>query len=110
MTMPRGPKGEKRPRGTNQLAKLMVNILTGEVEDREPTPEEQEDSSGSFTTIARSAQKGLAFRSASSIVSSDAARMMRGRPNRPFGFSRSGAPGNPPSLARTSWWSGGDSN
>ena len=37
------------------------------------------NSSGSFTTIARPAQKGLAFRSASSIVSSsDAARMMRG--------------------------------
>ena len=38
------------------------------------------DSSGSFsfTTIARPAQKGLAFRSASSIVSSsDAVRMMR---------------------------------
>ena len=39
--MPTGPKGEKRPRDTNQLAKLMVDILTGEVEDREPTPEEQ---------------------------------------------------------------------
>jgi hypothetical protein len=32
--MPTGPKGEKRPRDTNQLAKLMVDILTGEVEDR----------------------------------------------------------------------------
>jgi hypothetical protein len=31
----------KRPRDTNQLAKLMVDILTGEVEDREPTPEER---------------------------------------------------------------------
>jgi hypothetical protein len=31
----------KRPRDTNQLAKLMVDILTGRVEDREPTPEEQ---------------------------------------------------------------------
>jgi hypothetical protein len=31
----------KRPRDTNQLAKLMVDILTGQVEDREPTPEEQ---------------------------------------------------------------------
>ena len=41
MTMPRGPKGQKRPRDTNQLAKLMVDILTGEVEDREPTPEER---------------------------------------------------------------------
>ena len=33
--MPGGPKGQKRPRDTNQLAKLMVNILTGEAEDRE---------------------------------------------------------------------------
>src|SRR5271157_5392577 len=40
-TMPRGPKGEKRPRDTNQLAKLMVDILTGQVEDRERTPEER---------------------------------------------------------------------
>ena len=31
----------KRPRDTNQLAKLMVDILIGEAEDREPTPEEQ---------------------------------------------------------------------
>jgi hypothetical protein len=34
-------KHPKRPRDTNQLAKLMVDILTGEVEDREPTPEER---------------------------------------------------------------------
>jgi hypothetical protein len=39
--MPHGPKGEKRPRDTNQLAKLMVDILTGQIEDREPTPEER---------------------------------------------------------------------
>jgi hypothetical protein len=26
---------------TNQLAKLMVDILTGQAEDRAPTPEEQ---------------------------------------------------------------------
>ncbi len=31
----------KRPRDTNQLAKLMVDILTGEVKDRELTPEER---------------------------------------------------------------------
>ena len=36
--MPTGPKGEKRPRDTNQLAKLMVDILTGEVEDRDARP------------------------------------------------------------------------
>jgi hypothetical protein len=28
-------------RDTNRLAKLMFDILTGEVEDREPTPEER---------------------------------------------------------------------
>ena len=39
--MPRGPKGEKRPRDLNQWAKRMVDIATGEVEDRAPTPEEQ---------------------------------------------------------------------
>lgn len=31
----------KRPRDTNQLAKLMVDILMGEVEDRGRTPEER---------------------------------------------------------------------
>jgi hypothetical protein len=35
------PKASKRPRDTNQLAKLMVDIPTGEVEDREPTLEER---------------------------------------------------------------------
>jgi hypothetical protein len=30
-----------RPRDPAQLAKLIVDIATGEVEDREPTPEEQ---------------------------------------------------------------------
>jgi hypothetical protein len=34
--MPNKPKGQKRPRDTNQLAKLMTDILTGQVEDREP--------------------------------------------------------------------------
>jgi hypothetical protein len=31
----------KRPRDPAQLAKFIVDIATGEVEDREPTPEEQ---------------------------------------------------------------------
>jgi hypothetical protein len=31
------PKGVKRPRDPNQLAKLIVDIATGQVEDREPT-------------------------------------------------------------------------
>lgn len=36
--MPRTPK---RPRDLNQWAKRMVDIATGEANDREPTPEEQ---------------------------------------------------------------------
>jgi hypothetical protein len=31
----------KRPRDFNQAAKLVVDIATGQVEDRPPTPEEQ---------------------------------------------------------------------
>ena len=39
--MPRDPRGEKRPRDPNQLAKLLADIAFGQVEDQEPTPEEQ---------------------------------------------------------------------
>jgi len=34
-------KHPKRPRDLNQWAKRMVDIATGEVSDREPTPEER---------------------------------------------------------------------
>jgi hypothetical protein len=34
-------KTPNRPRDLNEWAKRMVDIATGEVEDREPTPEEQ---------------------------------------------------------------------
>jgi hypothetical protein len=34
-------KHPKRPRDLNQWAKHMVDLATGEIEDREPTPEEQ---------------------------------------------------------------------
>jgi hypothetical protein len=34
-------KHAKRPRDPNQLAKFIVDVATGEVEDRDPTPEEQ---------------------------------------------------------------------
>jgi hypothetical protein len=39
--MPRGPKGQKRPRDFSQAAKLVVDIASGQVEDREPTPLER---------------------------------------------------------------------
>jgi hypothetical protein len=35
------PKHPKRPRDFSQAAKLVVDIASGEVEDRESTPEEQ---------------------------------------------------------------------
>jgi hypothetical protein len=31
----------KRPRDPAQLAKVMIDIASGEVEDREPTPEDE---------------------------------------------------------------------
>jgi hypothetical protein len=34
-------KHRKRPRDPNQLAKLVVEIATGQIEDRPPTPEEK---------------------------------------------------------------------
>ena len=37
--MPKGPKGEKRPRDVSQLGKAIVDIATGEVEDVESQPE-----------------------------------------------------------------------
>ena len=34
-------KRPKRPRDFSQAAKLVIDVATGQVEDREPTPEEQ---------------------------------------------------------------------
>ncbi len=44
----------KRPRDPAQLAKLMIDIASGEVEDRPPTPEEQ----GKDPAAATLGQKG----------------------------------------------------
>jgi hypothetical protein len=46
----------KRPRDPAQLAKLIVDIATGQVEDREPTPEEQGKSA---TAVERGKAGGL---------------------------------------------------
>jgi hypothetical protein len=35
-------RSPKRPRDPNRLAKRIVDIATGDVEDREPTPEERD--------------------------------------------------------------------
>jgi hypothetical protein len=50
----------KRPRDPAQLAKLMIDIASGEVEDREPTPEEQ----GKDPAAAALGRKGGVARSA----------------------------------------------
>jgi hypothetical protein len=35
------PKPPKRPRDFSQAAKLVIDVATGQVEDREPTPQER---------------------------------------------------------------------
>jgi hypothetical protein len=57
--MPTGPKCEKRPRDPNQLAKLIVDIATGQVEDQLPTAKQGQaggrDSRCSFPPILATA-------------------------------------------------------
>ena len=51
-------KTPKRPRDMNQWAKRMVDIATGEVEDRAPTPEEQGKDPAAVTLGRRGSLKG----------------------------------------------------
>jgi hypothetical protein len=44
--MPKGPQGQKRPADLNQLAKRIVDIATGEVEEDVPTPHQARASKG----------------------------------------------------------------
>jgi len=37
MGMPKGPQGQRRPADTNQLAKAIVDIATGEAKENAPT-------------------------------------------------------------------------
>jgi hypothetical protein len=56
-----GDQHRKRPRDPAQLAKLVVDIATGQVEDRPPSPEEQ----GKDPAAAALGQKGGAARAKS---------------------------------------------
>jgi hypothetical protein len=49
---------KKRPRDPLQLAKLIGDIATGQVEDREPTPEEQGKSAKAVARGKAGGQKG----------------------------------------------------
>lgn len=51
-------KRKKRPRDANKLAKSIVDIATGEVEDREPTPEEQGKDPAAVSLGRRGGLKG----------------------------------------------------
>ena len=52
------PKRKKRPRDANQLAKSIVDIATGETDDREPTPEEQGKDPAAVSLGRRGGLKG----------------------------------------------------
>jgi hypothetical protein len=52
------PDHRKRPRDPNQLGKLIIDIATGQVEDRPPTPEER----GKDPAAAALGRKGGAAR------------------------------------------------
>jgi hypothetical protein len=54
------PKHPKRPRDFSQAAKLVIEVATGQREDREPTPEEQ----GKDPAAAAMGRKGGAARAA----------------------------------------------
>jgi hypothetical protein len=48
----------KRPRDPAQLAKLMIDIASGEVEDREPMPDEQAKDPAAVSLGKRGGLKG----------------------------------------------------
>jgi len=54
------PKHPKRPRDFSQAAKLVIDVATGQVEDRPLTPEEQ----GKDPAAAALGRKGAAARAA----------------------------------------------
>jgi hypothetical protein len=48
----------KRPRDFNQAAKLVIDIATGQIEDRPPTPEEQGKDPAAVSLGRRGGLKG----------------------------------------------------
>jgi hypothetical protein len=59
----------KRPRDLNQWAKRMVDIATGTVDDREPTPEEQGKDPAAVARGRAGGLKGGSQRSLSTAAS-----------------------------------------
>jgi hypothetical protein len=59
-----GDQHRKRPRDFSQAAKMVIDIATGQVEDRPPTPEEQ----GKDPAAAALGRKGGAARAKSTTA------------------------------------------
>jgi len=57
-------KHPKRPRDFSQAAKLVVDVASGQVEDREPTPEEQGKDPAAVALGRKGGQKGGMARAA----------------------------------------------
>jgi len=71
-------KHRKRPRDFSQAAKLVIDVATGQVEDREPTPEEQ----GKDPAAAALGRKGGAARAAKMTPEERSASARRAARNR----------------------------
>src|SRR3984893_12172474 len=73
---PRMAEHRKRPRDPAQLAKLIVDIATGQVEDREPTPEEQgkDPAAGAVGFLPGTARRSIRAQAAS--VQTDSSIML----------------------------------
>ena len=63
--MPKGPRGERRPRDPNQLGKLIVDISVGEAEDPISTPESEGKDVAAVALGKRGGLKGGHARAAS---------------------------------------------
>lgn len=57
-------KTPKRPRDPNQLAKFVLDVATGQIEDREPSPEEEGKNPAAVALGRKGGQKGGAARAA----------------------------------------------
>ena len=75
-------KHPKRPRDTNQLAKLMVDILTGQVVDRAPAPDEEGKDPAAVSLGRRGGLKGGKARAAKMTAAERSAAAKRAAESR----------------------------
>jgi len=78
-------KTPKRPRDFSQAGKMVVDIATGQVEDRPPTPEEQ----GKNPAAVELGRKGGIAR-AERLTQKDRSEIARGAANRRWSRERNG--------------------